>query len=243
MKIIYYYHIPKCGGSTIYHQLKELSVAVGGEFFNFNSSMKKFGFLEKLNNDFKMRLFLRKINNKTNDFKFIHHHHGFYGISQILSVLRREKRNAILAGNEFHLFSCIRDPISFQRSHVNYLRNSCGMPDFSFDDVCANPMRHNFMLKYLLRNHNKRWKEFKLDKQDLMKSLEIMDKVFVLEKLQNLYDWLEQIVGIPIKSPKIMQNVGKHLLQPTEKQFEILKRTNTLDQFFYDSVNNSTDKI
>ena len=243
MKIIYYYHIPKCGGTMISHQLKELSITLGGEYHDFNFPMEKFGFSRKLINNYRFRRFLSRLNNKTNDFKFIHHHHGFYGISEIFNRLLQEKRKAVLTGNEFHLFTCIRDPLSFQLSRVNYLRNSCGAPNFSFDDACTNSRHQNIMFKYFSYNHPGRWKKLNLDKQYFMKSLGLMDRVFVLEKLKDLYDWLEQTVGTPVQSPTKKANVGTYSLMPTEGQLEVLKRVNALDQFFYDSVSNSTDKI
>jgi len=242
MKIIYYYHIPKCGGALINQQLKELSIALGGEYYNFYFPMQKFGFLRQIINNYRLRRFLSRINDKTSDFKFIHHHHGFYGISEIFDVLVQQKRKATLAGNEFYLFTCIRDPLSFQLSRVNYLRNSCGMPDFSFDDACTSSTHQNFMCKYLLFNHPRRWKKKNLDKQYFMETLDIMDNVFVLEKLNNFYDWLEEVVGVSIRSRTKKVNIGTHSLKPTKEQIEVLKRVNDFDQFFYDSVCNNTRK-
>ena len=241
MKIIYYYHIPKCGGTTINEQLKEFSQALEGEYYGFNFPMKKFSSLEETNNNNTLISFLERLNNKSNDLKFIHHHHGFYGISEIFDLLLEEKRKAICAGNEFHLFTCVRNPLSFQLSQINYLKNSCGMTNLSFDDACKNSAHQNFMFKYFLYNHPRRWSDQNLDQQYFTKILGVMDKVFVLEKLNNLYDWLEGVVGLPVRSKARKANTGSHSLMPTEPQLELLQKVNTLDQFFYDSACNRSN--
>ena len=131
MKIIYYYHIPKCGGTTISRSLKEIAKSQGGEYYDFYCSMRMFGFLSKLITNYKLNRFFKSLNDQTTHLKIIHHHHGYFGISEIENTLIREKEKAKLLGNELYFFTCIRDPISFQLSRVNFLRNSCGMPDFS----------------------------------------------------------------------------------------------------------------
>jgi hypothetical protein len=234
MKIIYYYHIPKCGGTTIKNQLKDLSKTLGGEYHDFEFPMQKFSLLRKYINNYRLRRFLSKINKKTNDLIFIHHHHGFYGIGEIFNELLRQKRKARLVGNDFYLFTCLREPFSFQLSRINYLRNSCNASDLTFDDVCSNAKHQNVMFKYFLCNHPSRWKNLNLDKQNFTKTLGIMDKVFVLDELNDLYDWLGQIVESSIQSPTKKKNVGIHSITPTEEQIRILKQVNELDQFFYD---------
>ena len=50
MKIIYYYHIPKCGGTTISNELKRLAKSLRGEYHNFNTPMRNFGLRRKVAN-------------------------------------------------------------------------------------------------------------------------------------------------------------------------------------------------
>lgn len=76
-----------------------------------------------------------------------------------------------------------------------------------------------------------------------MKTIGIIDKVFLLEDLKSLYHWLEEIVGTPVKSPAKSLKVGEKLLTPTERQLETLGQVNAIDQFFYDIVSNNADQI
>lgn len=234
MKIIYYYHMPKCGGTLVNKQLKDLSASLGAEYHNFNTDMKKYGKVRKLYNDYKLRRFFKSINEKTCEFKFIHHHHGFYGISEIEDLLIQAKKEANSLGNEFYLFTSIRDPISFQISRINYLRNSCGLEHLSFEDSCKDAKHHNVLYKYFMYNHPARWSSREVKDEDFKNSLALVDKIFTLEQLDELYSWLENIVGLPVSSPKRKENVGTHSLLPSESQLKTLQDVNKFDQYFYD---------
>ena len=202
-----------------------------------------FGFLSKLITNYKLNRFFKSLNDQTTHLKIIHHHHGYFGISEIENTLIREKEKAKLLGNELYFFTCIRDPISFQLSRVNFLRNSCGMPDFSFTDVIQKSENQNFMAKYYLRNHRKRWKtDVPLEKIRFTKLLGLMDKVILLEDLSPLYAWLSEILEISIDVPVEKAKVGTHKLIPSQEELERLRDVNTFDQFFYDFVRSKENK-
>lgn len=236
MKIIYYYHIPKCGGSTISKVLRTLAARTGGEYHNFNFPMQRFSSPVKLYNNFRMKRFLHGINRKANDFQFVHHHHGYYGVGEIFQILSRNKRMAEAAGNEFYLFTCIRDPLSFQVSLVNYLRHAWGRKDFTFENTCTEPEYQNVMFKYLLANHPKRWRDLDLDKELFLKCVGLMDRVFLLDELGDLDDWLRGITGEASSALTTSVNKGEHSLVPDSEQLETLKQVNKLDYFFYDHI-------
>lgn len=236
MKIIYYYHIPKCGGSHISRHMMKLSNAVGGEFYNFDASMGNFSFNEEESNNEELKRFYPSINQGDVGVKFIHHHHGYYGIGEMYEFLSEEKEKAEKMGNSFYLFTCIREPMSFLLSRVNFLRNSCGMPHLSFDDTINSSKHHNIMYRYLLQNHYKRWRDNDLDEIYFKKVLGIMDDVFLLEEMDALLEHVNGIAGFHIPSPTKKVNQGEYLVAPTEAQISELKRVNHLDVFFYDLI-------
>ncbi len=210
-----------------------LAKALNAESYDFHFPMEHFSLSREVINNLKFTRFLKRINQGSADFKFVHHHHGYYGISEIYNILSLEKKRAESLGNEFFLFTCIREPMSFQISRINYLRNSCGMPNLSFDDAVTKPKHQNVMYKYLLYNHPKRWKKRNSGKDYFLKNLGIMDRVFLLEEFEHLIDYLERITGTRIPVSLQKANKGKHFLLPDKSQLEGLARVNHLDQFFY----------
>ena len=74
MKIIYFYHIPKCAGTTISDILEKIAISESGLYQDFN-----YVHMDKLHNDQKkinnreMKNFLDSLNNKTAHLKIIHH--------------------------------------------------------------------------------------------------------------------------------------------------------------------------
>jgi len=243
LKIIYYYHIPKCGGTHIGSHMRQISKAVNGEFYDFKKRIKNLNlnFLRKKINDIRLENFLKSICKGKADFKFIHHHHGYYGISEIYHLLLREKEKAKSLGHDFYLFTCIRDPMSFQVSRINYLRNSCGMKNITFDDAITLSSNHNFMCKYFMQNQPRRWKDLNIDKNYFKKILGIMDKVFLLEEMEELLNKIESIVGVQVPHTLKRKNQGKLLITPTKSQIEKLERANHLDAFFYNLVKSNGD--
>ena len=89
-----------------------------------------------------------------------------------------------------------------------------------------------------MRNHPARWDDFSLEKERFLKCLNLMDKVFVVENISLLYAWLEKILNIKLFDDKSIintrKNVGHHKLLPTNEEYEILRRVNSFDKFFYD---------
>ena len=177
--------------------------------------MENFGPSSEIKNDIKMRIFLKGLTRNTSKFKFVHHHHGFYGLSEISSILRETKEYLESIGSEFHLFTCVREPISFQKSRINYLRNKGHAPDITFEDACTSLNHQNVMYKYLLYNHPKRWAERAPSDDRFETAYSLLDKVFVLERYHDLVNWLEEISGVSVLTPEKRQNVGAHALTPT----------------------------
>lgn len=239
MKILYYYHIPKCGGTTIKGQLKNMAKAHGGEYHNLDASMKRHGRIRRMINDYRVRSLCKSLSRETADLKLVHHHHGYLGLGDLVNQIAELKRRVRDAGNEIYLFTCVREPVSLHVSRVNFLRNNYGMKDLSFDEACENPRHHNYMVRYLLQNHPKRWTHGDPDALKFRECLGLFDQVFALENMQGLFKWMESASGHEVPEHDKKENVGQLLIKPTESQIERLREVNKLDQEFYDYAKNS----
>ncbi len=241
MKIIYYYHIPKCGGTTIENHMKFLAQRSGGKFYNFNTSMDNFGIWRKVRNDLKLSHMLRKLNQPTHGFKFVHHHHGYYGLGEIVDVIEKIRSEAEALGNEFYLFTFVRDPISRIISSINYARNRGFDPDLTFEDYCKDSSRDNEMCRYLLYNHAYRQLTQSVrdlrrgaDERTLSRVYDQFDEIFLLDDMDAFLSWIQHIVGVEPRNKSIHEKKGVYKLLPNDHQRKILRERNGLDYSLFD---------
>ena len=88
MKIYYYYHIPKTGGSSMLDFLKFLSHNLP------NSKLYDFTALKQNNpKNIDFNKILSTENIRQYDYIFIHHHHGYYGLMHYENILIEKKKN------------------------------------------------------------------------------------------------------------------------------------------------------
>ena len=121
MRIIYYYHIPKTGGSTIKFNLKKISSKLPySKFYNFFEPVVHFNQgISPLKIDFNKILSKKNIEKYENI--FIHHHHSYEAIMVYQNILIKKKKELEDKGHTFIIFSSVRDVLAFNNSRINFI--------------------------------------------------------------------------------------------------------------------------
>lgn len=232
--IIYYYHIPKCGGSFVNELLKLFAQVLNGRYMNFTSL--KDDDIEQNKQQF--TLFLNELLSYPEQFIFIHHHHRYPGIHNLFLTLKMIKKKTENMGGRFFLFTVVREPLSFNISRINCLNNSSNYVDLRYRDIYEDEKSCNMMYKYFLYNHYSIWytnyESLELSKKNFLDKLQLLDGLFVQDKLEELVTFLNSFLGtVNINLPGKV-NVGQHKLLPTRQEIQVIFSVNDLDSFFYD---------
>ena len=148
MKVIYYYHVPKCSGTFIMENLRRIcentSNAVwcrynrNGILFRnpqgvvYTNNATKFE-TTSLNDispdqakDFDKGDWPSVLENLTNlnyEYVYMYQHHSWQGLKDLSTQLQAAKQQVEAAGGTFYLFTCIRETLPFVNSYVNYIKN------------------------------------------------------------------------------------------------------------------------
>lgn len=142
MKVFYYYHIPKTGGTSTKHFLNYLSRNVPNSiFYNFDTHTSD------IPKDIDINELLSNENIKKYDYIFIHHHHGYYGLMHYENILIEKKRELEINGHKMIIFTTIRDVLSFNNSRVNYMKKTKS-------DFLTNQIHWNCQTKYFYFCHH-----------------------------------------------------------------------------------------
>ena len=144
MKIYYYYHISKTGGSSVVEFFKHIARTIPKcKFYNYNDWDR----LTPTPKDIDFESILCPTHAKF-DYIFIHHHHGYHGLMHYKEYLARKKQELANDGHTMKIFTTIRDVVEFNNSRLNYIRNKWGWSgnriDFLTDDT-----HFNIQTKYL----------------------------------------------------------------------------------------------
>ena len=160
MKIYYYYHVPKTGGTSMLKFLKFLTSEVPkSKLYSFSAShwmrqREKSGPGEvddPKNIDFNEILSTENI--KDYDYIFIHHHHGYHGLMHYEDILIKKKQELEMNGHTMKIFTTIRDVLSFNNSRFNFNNDKCHTKT-SKSDYLEKPMNQNIQTKYFFFCHH-----------------------------------------------------------------------------------------
>ncbi len=240
-KVLYFYHIPKCGGTYTLRLLQKFQRKLNSDLISFNILNKQTRNAEA---EAEQLVFLNSLKNySVNKVLFIHQHHGFPGINDLYEHLSRVKKEVRKNGGKIVFITMIREPISHIRSMVNYKRMK--NKDINFDSVPSGSIVYDKMSKFFLYGQPKRWKSEKvyIDKELLNKNIRLFDYVFTLERMDLLIDFLNNFLETEdvVISRKI--NASKIELFPTEEQKRRFLENIHWDTYFYEVVNKKGPEV
>ena len=247
MNVIYYYHVPKCGGTFIFENLKRIYEKTKNAIF-FNCYKDYYC---------ESSIVVKDIPNLNYEYVYIYHHHSQHGLKDIISELEEAKKQVKAKGGEFYLFTCLRKTISFVNSHVNYINdcgnlagslrqdikfmNSLGWRDkWNFDTAINDSWFNNYQSKYLLHNHVSNWKEdIHINQENIIEIVSIIDKIYTTESIIELKADLQTLVpnvNSEWQNKKINTSAGR--LKMTKEQENKLIDKNQLDIWLYNNIKN-----
>lgn len=229
--------MPKTGGTYVKALMQKISKAKGLEFYSFNnlSESKRIRSLDQ-----KLFHFLDEVKNlPSNKIIFVHHHHGYPGIQELKEKMIAVKEIMRSNGNEFKIFTTIREPIAFVTSKVNFRKE---VNENSFKSELENSHEQNYMCKYLLHNHIHRWpnENPELNESSIDQALSLIDYTFTTKSMQRLVEFLNYEVDSDDITIHKKRNVGSIKFQLTESEKIKFKELNQWDFYLYSkSLSNS----
>jgi len=231
MKVIYFYHNGKCGGSYCLALLKRLTKVSKGKFVSFNNLTedKKMPQLDE-----NIKSFIGKIKDYPKNTKLlIHHHHGYPGMVELYDQLIKLRLDLERQGDELIMFTTTRNPLSYLISKLNF-NNQRGF-SLTYKKYLEEDVYYNQMSKYLLYNHMDRWdkKNDEVSIDLVKKHLQLFDYVFPIKGISHIEDILNTFLGKKGVRPPKKVNVGNKDSFPTEEQKQKLTALNQIDAFLY----------
>lgn len=234
MKIYYYYHIPKTGGSSIKFFFNILNNKIPNskiyDFYNDNKVEHQIINLEEI---------LSLENIEKYDYIFIHHHHGYYGLMKYENILNKKKKELKEKGHTIKIFTTIRDILSFNNSRINF-SNKLGF-NSQKHKYLKNENNLNIQSKYfffgLPRNKisSEEMKE-KLTKTNILKISDVVDFFVETKNVTKFIDIMCNYFNVKYNL-KIKKNTTKHEIIFDDIQ-EKLFSLNELDCFLFKKYKN-----
>ena len=244
MKIYYYYHIPKTGGSSMLRFFNFLSHNLpNSKLYSFMASGRN---INPENIDFNKILSTENI--KKYDYIFIHHHHGYYGLIHYENILIKKKKELEINGHTIKIFTTIRDVLSFNNSRFNYIKDKCGYKGNKYDYL-KNKNYWNVQTKYFFFCHhgpNPRGKitidviNKELTENNILRLSNIVDIFIETKNLSKFIDTMSKYFNLNYNS-KSKKNTNKHSIILNDNAEEILNN-NKLDCFLLKTYMNDKNQ-
>jgi hypothetical protein len=247
MKIYYYYHIPKTGGSSMFHFFKFLSHNLP------NSKLYDFRTKKNLNENNPKNIDFNKILSTENirqyDYIFIRHHHGYYGLMHYENILIEKKKELELNGHTIKIFTTIRGVLSFNNSRLNYIKDKCGWKG-NKSDFLEKQIHWNVQTKYLFFCHHgerPRGKittdiiNNKLTINNILKLSDVVDIFIETKNVSKFIDTMSKYFNLNYNS-KSQKNKNKHSIILNDNSEELLNN-NKFDCFLLKTYMNDKNHV
>lgn len=240
MKIFYYYHISKCGGTFVHHNLRSLAKQLASSFVSFSSlkgsaipseeNVEKISsFLENLPVDIAKNRF------KSNKYLFIHHHHRFPGLKAMLPDIKKCASKLKNNGHKLYLLTTVRDPADWLMSAINY-SNQKKASQLDFENYSSG--FYDGQSKYLLYNTSSWGMTGPLeerDAKDLRVILNAIDGLYTVDNIEALEAsfkrWIDE--DFSWNKSKINASRPKKIISPSSLQRELFSKRSPTDAWLY----------
>lgn len=241
MKIYYYYHVPKTGGSSVFRLFKKIKNQ------NKNTKLYDFNSYDNIkNNPYNINFdeVFSKDNIKKYDVIFIHHHHGYHGLFHYKNILKNKIEELRSMGHTFTLFTTFRNVLSFNLSRINYLKQigyHLDKKTFLNQDT-----HYNIQAKYLLFCHQGEWPKGNLthdvikqnlNKKNITEILSLMDYIVETKNLNKFIIKLSQELNFNLIN-NLYINIGKiKTISFNDAEKELLLNNNNFDSLLLKYIN------
>jgi len=234
MKIFYYYHISKTGGTSVLN------------FFNYivenmaNCVLYDYNDWDKLGSEPK-EIDLDKVlalGDDKYDYIFIHHHHGYHGLAKYKDYLVKKKIELSNSGHTMKIFTTIRDIVQFNNSRINYLINTDRWVG-TVHDFLKNKIHFNIQTKYLLNNWHGEWsyKNQEITLQNIDELNEVIDLFLNISQLSKFLKAFSDYFNLNYDDYDTKSNNTTHHIS-FSKHYAQLLRNNDLDCYLLEKYSN-----